>query len=365
MLNMKKSNNFLVAALLGVAALLCALSCSRTSVSGNVAGGADAEIIALRQVSGNYECIDTVLCDSDGNFRFDVEIAKGDPDFVYLRKDGRNIASLILFRGDKVEAGIAEDGTLTIKGSDESALLADVEKDFKAFIADMSAEPTAVKYIDYYRSRVAYILTHKSSLTCIPVLYQSVNASLPVFGQKSDALFFKDVSDTLYSLYPDSRYVKSLKADAALRMKALEINARLSVASSISYPEIELPDVSGEMHKLSETPGKVKLLYFWMAASPIHNNYNMEVLKPLYAKYHSKGLEIYAVSLDPDKTLWATGVKAQKLPWVNVNDVVSVDSRYAALYNVKELPALFLLTDETIIPLSAQSPLDAKVKSLL
>lgn len=43
------------------------------------------------------------------------------------------------------------------------------------------------------------------------------------------------------------------------------------------------------------------------------------VLLPVYDKYHSKGLEIYSVGVTADKALWASVVKNQNLPWINVS----------------------------------------------
>jgi hypothetical protein len=65
-------------------------------------------------------------------------------------------------------------------------------------------------YIDYYRSRVLYIMQNSRSLTVVPVLFQSLTETLPVFGQATDAIHFNNAADTLETVYPDSKYVKAL-----------------------------------------------------------------------------------------------------------------------------------------------------------
>ena len=61
----------------------------------------------------------------------------------------------------------------------------------------------------------------------------------------------------------------------------------------------------------------------------------------LYSKYADKGLKIYQISLDADEHFWKNA--ASNLPWTCVRDPETVYSQAAALYNVKQLPALFLL----------------------
>ena len=80
-----------------------------------------------------------------------------------------------------------------------------------------------------------------------------------------------------------------------------------------------------------------------------HNVFNVDVLKPLYEDYHSKGFDIYQVSLDVDKSLWATTLKGQKLPWVNVCDSKGASSPYALIYNIQGLPSAFVIADGELI----------------
>ena len=49
--------------------------------------------------------------------------------------------------------------------------------------------------------------------------------------------------------------------------------------------------------------------------------------------------------MNPDKSAWASVVKAQKLPWINVNDGLGAASPSVMLYNVAEVPSSFLIAD--------------------
>ena len=70
---------------------------------------------------------------------------------------------------------------------------------------------------------------------------------------------------------------------------------------------------------------------------------------------HPKGLEIYSVCLDPDKTAWATSVRAQNLPWINVCDTRGQQSPYIGLYGVESLPSAWFILDGVIDPTAGVS----------
>ena len=60
-------------------------------------------------------------------------------------------------------------------------------------------------------------------------------------------------------------------------------------------------------------------------------------------------MDIYQVSLDVDKTLWATTVKGQKLPWTNVCDSRGGASPYVTTYNLAAIPAAFIIADGELV----------------
>ena len=91
------------------------------------------------------------------------------------------------------------------------------------------------------------------------------------------------------------------------------------------------------------------LLHFWTATETEQKMFNLEVLKPLYNEFHSKGFEIYQVSLDVDKGLWAQVVKEQALPWISVCDSQGASSIYARTYNLSALPAIYIIANGELV----------------
>jgi hypothetical protein len=71
----------------------------------------------------------------------------------------------------------------------------------------------------------------------------------------------------------------------------------------------------------------------------------MDALIPLYNEFHGRGFEIYAVSLDVDKTAWGSAVRNQQLPWVNVCDTRGNASPYVGMYGLTSLPTAYFLVD--------------------
>ena len=194
-----------------------------------------------------------------------------------------------------------------------------------------------------------YILENSTSLTSVPVLYQNFGADLPVFAQTTDAIHFVNVSDSLATVYPESKYVKALKKEAERRYGYLELEARLMDAQEVGFPDIELPDINAQKIKLSEVDSKVIMVYFWSATDISQKMFNLDFLKTIYDDYHKKGLEIYQIALDPDKTTWAQVVKQQNLPWINVCDALGADSPYVAIYNIGAIPAAYIIADGELV----------------
>ena len=348
--------------------MVALVSCgSKANIDGTVAGAASSEVIVKLLNSNRYEVLDTVKTDASGYFSYKVDVAEGQPEFVYVFYKDKKIASLLLEAGDKVRLAADTLGRCSIEGSEESVKLAEVEKAYAEALAefediallmnaatdqadfDRLAKDMSKAYVTYYRDRVRFIMENSTSLTVIPVFYQSVGENLPLFSQNTDAILFRNVADSLETVYPESKYVKALRRDAELRFGYLELQERIINADEVGYPEIELPGLDGKMKKLSEMESRVVIVCFWSASHAQQNMFNIEFFKPLYEQYHSKGLDIYQVSLDVDKTLWATTVKGQDLPWTNVCDSRGSASPYVSLYNLSAIPAAFIIADGELV----------------
>ena len=352
---------FFAAAVLGFAA------CSQTATVNGVISDAPTSEVVVKVLNVNqYQVLDTLKTDASGKFSCKVEIAEGQPEFVYVFYKDKKIASLLLEAGDRVSVQADTLGASVVEGSEESLKLASVEIDYakaKAAMASISAQLLAADsahvaplreqlsktYVEYYRNRVAYVMQNSKSLTVVPVLYQSLTESLPVFAQATDAIIFSNVADSLEMVYPDSKYVKALRKEANTRLAQMNLITRIESAPQINFLDIELPNQQGQKTKLSDVHKKVTLLYFWTASDAAQKMFNLDVLAPVYEQYKNRGFEIYQVSLDVDNGMWARVVREQKLPWANVSDITGSASRYATIYNLSSLPAAFLIGGDGMV----------------
>ena len=118
------------------------------------------------------------------------------------------------------------------------------------------------------------------------------------------------------------------------------------------YIDIKLEDVNGNSVAVSDllAEGKWVLVDFWATwCGPCRAE--IPHLKEAYAKYASKGFEIYGVSLcGPGREdTWRTFVGDNAMTWVNVWGYVGRDSKAASDYGVQYIPSNFLISPSGVI----------------
>ena len=328
--------------------------------------------LTVRQQRGAVvELVDSVRTDAFGAFKYAIAVRKGQPEFLYIYKDNVKLASLLLEAGEKVVIDADTLGNYASAGSEGTALMRQVDSSYSAYMGELLARaddtPEAIGrvYVEHYRASVRFVLTHSRSLAVIPVLYEGVDGVWPTFCQKTDAMIFRSVCDSLRKAWPESRYVAALEKETRAREHELEMDTRIASARELPYPPMSMPGIDGRKVALDSLVAKAVLIHFWTSADAEQKMFNLDVLKPLYAKYHPCGLEIYAVCVDADKARWATAVKAQELPWVNVNDGLGTASRSLALYNVGSLPSSFLISGSGISTIRGEAGLRRELDRLL
>ena len=334
-------------------------------VDGIIEGAPASEVVIGKLDVNQLVILDTLTTDQDGKFQYELEVMKGNPEFVYVYYEGAKVASLLLEADDEVTVNVPVEGETLIEGSDESAKFMQVELEHSAMSAlfaeyaaqlenasqsqyDNVVRQMTENYREYNKKSIRYVMQNSHSLTAIPVLYRTLG-DLPLFAMSTDAVLFTSIADSLATVYPDSKFVKSLRADADARMAELDLIRRLEMAEEVGYLDVALPGLDGSIKKLSEVDSKVVLLYFWTSSRANQNNFNIDVLKKLYNDYHKKGFDIYQVSLDVDKVHWATTVMGQNLPWTNVCDIRGAASEYVTLYNLQALPAAFVISNGELV----------------
>lgn len=357
--------------LLALSALVVAACTPKARIECTVSQAPDSQVV-VRQLDMNvYKVLDTVRTDASGRLRYAVDVKEGAPEFVYLFYKDTKIASLLLEPGMKVQVKADTLGNYEVEGSPESVKLRDRELSYARFQADMDStmEPSELSriFIDHYRDNMKFVMENMGSLTVIPVLFEQLDEFTPVFNQNTDAILFRKVADSLKTVYPVSRYVKALESETVRRENAMKVNNMLNAAVELGYPDLNLPDLNGQRVSLSGVDARALLLHFWDSSDASQKMFNLDVLLPLWERWHGRGFEIYAVDVNPDKSAWASVAKAQKLPWINVNDGLGAPSSSVVLYNLTAVPASFLLADGSIVAgsLNGKDGLEKELQRLL
>ena len=239
--------------------------------------------------------------------------------------------------------------------AEDQALMEEVQARHDAFVDSLVALTDIMDqnalYIKYNRECRVFIATHQDSKALVDVLLQTMpDGETPVFFDLKDAILFNSVYRHLSELYPESEHVKLLGEVAAARTDQMELQQKLDAAEQVGYIDIALKDDNSKIVRLSEVEGRLKMVYFWTMTDARQLMYSRNILLPVYEKFHSRGFEIYSVSLDMDRAAWAKDVYEQKYPWVQVNDPAGPVSSYVGYYNIQSLPWAVFIKNGEIVP---------------
>ncbi|MBC9914592.1 AhpC/TSA family protein [Chitinophaga varians] len=144
----------------------------------------------------------------------------------------------------------------------------------------------------------------------------------------------------LVKKYP---YLEEAKRKQADLVKAEEIARKTDIG--VTAMNFTQHNVSGKAVQLKDYRGKYVLLDFWASWCGPCRQENPNVLDN-YEKYHSKGLEILAVSLDDKKDAWVKAIKDDGLTWEHVSDLKGWKNEVAKEYNIRAVPSNFLIDKE-------------------
>lgn len=221
--------------------------------------------------------------------------------------------------------------------------------------------------------KVSYIFAAPNTAAAYFALFQKVNGYLifDPLNSRDDIKCFAAVATSLNNYYPHADRSKNLynialkgmKNTRTPQQKTLELPEQVQVTET-GVIDINLRDMKGNAHKLTDLKGKVVIVDFTVYQSAVSASHNY-MLNELYTKYASRGLEIYQVSLDADEHYWKT--TADNLPWICVRDANGVYSSVAATYNVQKLPSLFLVNRNNELSARGETikDLDAAIQKLL
>ncbi|MDR2495600.1 MAG: AhpC/TSA family protein [Tannerellaceae bacterium] len=363
---MKPQHLFRIAAFGLLLMLLLPTGCKKSTfhVDG-VISGAEGQTLYFENIGITaITIIDSVKLSQSGRFSFSKPRTQF-PEFYRLRLNNQLIqfavdsTETLTFTGDAATfaTSYTVEGSesakafkaITLAQLDAEQAIAKLRKEHESYLIPDSSYATQLTQISdtYKEIALRYIYAAPMSTAAYFALFQKVDGLLFFdLYDKNDSKAFGAVATSFDHFYPKSLRTLQLHNLALQSIKiirqqrALAEQANLNI-EEINYLDIALPNIQGEKTALSSiADGKTILINFTAYQTEWSPALNME-LSEVYFKYKDRGFDIYQVSLDADTHFWMN--ISSRLPWICVRDPESVHSQIAALYNVRRLPALFLL----------------------
>lgn len=382
---MKKNVYFLLALLL--IGLSACDNAPKFKVQGEINGAKDKMLYLEASGLDGIVALDSAKLGSSGSFSF-AQKRPESPEFYRLRLDNK----VINFAVDSTEtvsvkAEINDFATAyRIEGSENNLkikelvlLQADLQKNVDKLGQNRNipagiAQDSLLAMVNNYKNKVKreYIFAAPNMPYAYFALFQSLNGYM-IFDpltNKEDVKCFAAVATSLNNAYPHAdrsrnlynMVIKGMKNTRTPRQQTMEIpEDKIKEASII---DIQLKDLKGNTRSLTDLKGKVVLIDFTVYNNAMSAAHNL-ALRELYNKYASQGFEIYQISLDGDEHFWKTS--ADNLPWVCVRDANGAYSSYISLYNVTNLPSVFLVNRNNELSARGENikDLDEAIKKLL
>jgi thiol-disulfide isomerase/thioredoxin len=111
------------------------------------------------------------------------------------------------------------------------------------------------------------------------------------------------------------------------------------------FENLSMTSPSGEKIILDPTKNKVTLIQFWATGNVVCDEDNCYYYLPAYEKYRDQGFEIYAVSLDEDKSEWIKNIEENNLPWIHGTELKGLESLVCVECNITKLANSYLLDE--------------------
>lgn len=380
-----KRNAYIAAALLFAGFTACNNE-PAFKVQGEVTDAADKMLYLEQTGLDGIVALDSVELGSDGVFSF-VSARPEAPDFYRLRIDNK----VINFSVDSTEtvdvkADYKSFATeYNIQGSENNQKIKELvllQTDLQERVNRMAqsglpigiAQDSLTRMVDAYKDEVKrnYIFVAPNKPYAYFALFQVLNGYMifDPLNNKEDVKCFAAVATSMNNLYPHAdrsrnlynMVIKGMKNTRTPQVKPLDIPADKIQETSII--DIPLMDIEGTVRHLTDLKGKVVLIDFTVYGSAESGARNL-LLREIYDKYASQGLEIYQVSLDTDEHFWKTA--ADNLPWICVRDPQGPYSTYVRLYGVTQLPTAFLVgrNNELNMRIGPKTNLEEAIKNLL
>lgn len=345
------------------------VSCSKNnfSISGEIKdAGKQKAYLELLNIDNNV-VVDSASIGSNGKFSFKTNITL--PTFYNLRTTNGEVITVLAEPGKDIRiSGTAGQfaNNYTVDGSEASSLIKELNTRLNTTknildslqkvynnlpqgetsasqrqALETQWDSTVTGQIKYSRD---FVLENAVSPVSYYALYQKLDNNNFVLDPLAESQSYRIVASSMQAMYPESQYAKAIYAhynQITKDLKTQKIRELIQNADK-NLPLIALPNIHGDTISLHSLRGKYIILDFTVLSEPELKGY-IETLKKVYNKYHSKGVEIYQVCLDPNKLAWEEAVRRYDIKWICVRDAQGLKSIIAQNWNVQNIPANYII----------------------
>jgi len=324
------------------------------ALKGEARGFADGTSIMLYQVVNNQpKVIDTFEVQKE---RFSANLPEVDQaELRLLKAEGKNNNIIFFVENEELNAHIYKDsiGASYVLGGKENELY----RTYNQEIAGINRQKAEVGQL-YKQAQLEQdgIMINE---------YRQQNTMLTQKEQQYKRSFVKNNPNSLFSLMlvkelfgkdemsPQQveTFIANLSPKMADNPEVGDLQRTMAAKKKASVggvaPDFQAPDPNGNMLSLTDAMGKYTIIDFWASWCRPCRMENPNVVR-VYNKYHDKGLNIISVSLDKNgqKARWLKAIEDDKMDWYHVSNLKFWQDPIARQYNVRSIPATFLLDEE-------------------
>ena len=333
-------------------ALIALTACNgnKFHIDGTIDGASDTTLLLEQSSNGEWFILDSIKVGKDGKFSVSAE-APEYPCIYQLRLGDQSICfpidSLDHLTINAKLPNFSRDYTVT--GSEHAEQVMKIDKEAMRYAGGKATEAQFQAWKDELARQ---IVVDPSGI----VAYYTINKYIdgkPLFDplNDNDLRIIGAVANSFNSFRPNdprTDYLVHVLLDGQRRRRSMSAPSDTVFADVASIIDIKLQDYNGKEYKLSQVAAdnRVVLLDFTAYGTDVSPQLN-KLLNDIYQSYHSRGLEIYQVSLDQDNVVWREAAK--NLPWITVFDPMSIQSKNVSTYNVSGIPTTFIIRGGEIV----------------
>lgn len=182
--------------------------------------------------------------------------------------------------------------------------------------------------------------------------YVKLFAFLELPGRTDDEM---NLLVDLQKEFPDNNEIKFFIQQMESSRKIAEAAKKVAIGNKLV--DFTANTIDGKSVNFSSQVYKNKytLLEIWASwCAPCRKS--IKTLPPVYTKFHDAGFEIFAISVDEEKSKWENASKEIKMPWIDVYNIFGGQNDVGELYGITTIPKNILFDKSgTIVALDVNA----------